>query len=714
MQSIVEKKRKEQELLRESVRTLYQGIADEVGMEPYGLETAVYRTVHDLLSYYGIKDLEVPENLPEDKVLPYVLKRENLLMRKIRLEGEWWRHAGLPVLVSYEEGEEQILLPDASGYYVRMESGKPVRIQKQEAHAIGEDAFCFYRCLPVDTTGFAGFLRFLLERIKAADIWQIVLVSVLMELCGLLMPYINSLVYNTVIPSGTARQIPGILIIVISSAFFTALIGLSRNISVARIGQKMQVEGQSAVWNRLFALPVTFFKNYDAGEIYSRANAVTQICQIVGGQLIPALLGTLLSVIYIFQLSWFAKPLVLPSLAILAVLLAHVLVSGALQVKYNRKCIEEGSRGTSILYQLLGGIVQIRTAGAEVRAYRQWAKVRKDMPVMPGYVLRMSGVVGTLLPFAGSIVLYQLAWRNGLSASDFIAFSTAFGSFQAAILSLSAVGFQIGALRVYADMLRPILEERPELYGDREEITHIGGAIELNNVFFRYREDMPYVINGMNLHIRKGEYVGVVGNSGCGKSTLFRLLLGFETAESGSVYYDGKDITRMDLQSLRRRIGVVLQSGNLFSGDIITNLSICAPMLTMEEAWNAVERAGLREDIEKMPMGMFTMLSEDGGGISGGQKQRLLIARALAANPDILLFDEATSALDNKTQSIVVQSLKALSCTRLVIAHRLSTIRDCDRILFLDKGRVAEEGTYEELMAKNGHFAEMAKRQLTE
>ncbi len=714
MQSILEKKKKEQELLRESVGSLYQGIADEMGMKEFRQEDAAYRTYHDLLAYYGIRDLELPEHLPEDKVLSYILRKGGLLIRKIRLEGQWWRQAGLPILVSLENGEEQILLPDATGYYVRMENGRPVRIKKQEARSIGEDAFCFYRCLPVDTADFSGFLRFLLGRIKMADLWQILLVSVLLEFCGLLMPYINSLVYNSVVPSGTVRMIPGILIMVISSALFTALIGLTRNISVARIGQKMQVEGQSAIWNRLFSLPVTFFKEYEAGEIYNRANAVTQICQIVGGQLIPALLGTLLSVIYIFQLSWFAKPLVLPSLAILGILLAHVLLSGVLQVKYNRKCIEECSRGTSILYQLIGGIVQIRTAGAEIRAYQRWARVRKDMPVMPGYILRMSGVVGTMLPFAGSIVLYQLAWKNGLSASDFIAFTTAFGSFQAAILSLSAVGFQLGALRVFAEMLRPILEARPEIYGDRDEVRQISGEIEISNVYFRYRDDMPYVINGMNLHIRKGEYVGVVGNSGCGKSTLFRLLLGFETAESGSVYYDGKDITRMDISSLRRRIGVVLQSGSLFSGDIITNLSICAPMLTMEEAWNAVERAGLKEDIEKMPMGMFTMLSEDGGGISGGQKQRLLIARALAANPDILLFDEATSALDNKTQSIVVQSLKALSCTRLVIAHRLSTIRDCDRILFLDGGRVVEEGTYEELMAKNGRFARMAARQLTE
>jgi ABC-type bacteriocin/lantibiotic exporter with double-glycine peptidase domain len=223
---------------------------------------------------------------------------------------------------------------------------------------------------------------------------------------------------------------------------------------------------------------------------------------------------------------------------------------------------------------------------------------------------------------------------------------------------------------------------------------------------------MPYVINDMSLCIQPGEYLGIVGSSGCGKSTLMRLLLGFEVPETGSVYFDEKDISNLDLPSLRRRIGVVLQNGSLFTGDILSNLSICAPWLTMDEAWDAARRAGLAEDIENMPMGMFTMLSDDGGGLSGGQKQRLLIARAIAAKPDILLFDEATSALDNQTQATVVQTLKEMECTRLVIAHRLSTIMDCDRIIYLEKGHIVEQGTYEELMAQEGAFAKLAARQL--
>ena len=190
-----------------------------------------------------------------------------------------------------------------------------------------------------------------------------------------------------------------------------------------------------------------------------------------------------------------------------------------------------------------------------------------------------------------------------------------------------------------------------------------------------------------------------------------RLLLGFEKPDKGAIYYDGKDMANLDLRSLRRKIGAVMQSGSLFQGDIYSNIVISAPQLTLDEAWEAAEMAGIADDIRGMPMGMQTLISEGQGGISGGQKQRLMIARAVAPKPRILMFDEATSALDNRTQKQVADALDGLKCTRIVIAHRLSTIRHCDRILVMDNGSIAESGSYEELIAKNGLFAELVEKQ---
>ena len=205
--------------------------------------------------------------------------------------------------------------------------------------------------------------------------------------------------------------------------------------------------------------------------------------------------------------------------------------------------------------------------------------------------------------------------------------------------------------------------------------------------------------------------MAVVGETGCGKSTLVRILLGFEKPRKGAVFYDGKDINSLDLRSLRRHIGVVMQNGKLLMGSIFENITISAPWLGLDAAWEAAEAAGIAQDIREMPMGMQTMISEGQGGISGGQKQRLLIARAIAPKPNVLIFDEATSALDNITQKKVTEALDSYRCTRIVIAHRLSTIQACDRILVLRQGKIAEDGTYEELIAQNGFFAELVERQ---
>ena len=242
-------------------------------------------------------------------------------------------------------------------------------------------------------------------------------------------------------------------------------------------------------------------------------------------------------------------------------------------------------------------------------------------------------------------------------------------------------------------------------------IERLSGGIELNNVSFRYNENMPLILDDLSLKIRPGQYVAIVGRTGCGKSTLLRLLLGFEKPQKGAIYYDGKDLERIDLRSLRRRIGVVMQNGKLFQGDIYSNIVISAPWLSQQDAWEAAELTGIAEDIRRMPMGMNTIISEGSGGISGGQRQRLMIARAIAPKPKILMFDEATSALDNITQKKVSESLDRLKCTRIVIAHRLSTIRQCDRILVLDQGKIVEDGTYDELIASDGFFAELVARQ---
>ena len=385
-----------------------------------------------------------------------------------------------------------------------------------------------------------------------------------------------------------------------------------------------------------------------------------------------------------------------------------------MQMKISKRQMELSGKSTGLSYSLITGVQKIKLSGSEKRAFAKWGNLyakQAQLSYNPPTFIKLNSVLNMAVSLTGTLVIYYGAVKTQLSIADYYAFNTAYGMVSGAFMTLAGLALSIAQLKPILEMIKPILDTVPELSADKEVITRLSGSIELNNVSFGYCENMPLVIDDLSLKIRAGQYVAIVGKTGCGKSTLLRLLLGFERPQKGAIYYDGKDLNSIDLKSLRRKMGVVMQNGKLFQGDVYSNIVISAPWLTQKEAWEAAELAGIAEDIRHMPMGMNTLISEGSGGISGGQRQRLMIARAIAPKPKILMFDEATSALDNLTQKKVSESLDTLKCTRIVIAHRLSTIRQCDRIIVLDKGKIIEDGNYQELIDKGGYFARLVERQ---
>ena len=577
-----------------------------------------------------------------------------------------------------------------------------------------KEALAFYKPFPMKKMGISTLWKYILETLYPSDYLMMGLASLAVILVGLLIPRISNLIFARVLPTGNMRLFAAALIFMLSVSVSSLLFQAVSNLVTSRIDIKLSLAVEAATMMRVLSLPADFFRNYSAGELSSRAGRMNSLCDMLVSTVFSTGLTSVFSLVYITQIFAFTPSLAVPALLTIVVTVMFTLISSLAQTGISQKQMELAGKEDGMTYALISGVQKIRLSGAEKRAFARWGNLYAEEASLlydPPVFLKINSVINTGISLFGTIVLYYIAIQSNVSVADYYTFDTAYGMVSGAFSSLAGIALTIAQIRPALEMVRPIFNAVPEISENKQVLERISGEIELNNVSFRYTENMPFVLDDLSLKIHPGEYVAIVGKTGCGKSTLIRLLLGFEKPQKGAIYYDEKDLERIDLKSLRRKIGVVMQNGKLFQGEIYSNIVISAPWLTQEDAWEAAELAGIAEDIRKMPMGMNTVISEGAGGISGGQKQRLMIARAIAPKPEILLFDEATSALDNLTQKQVSEALDHLHCTRIVIAHRLSTIQNCDRILVLDHGKIIEDGTYEELIEKKGFFAELVARQ---
>lgn len=673
--------------------------------------------IDDILKYYHYKPADIPSQIEEpEEQLEYALRPHGIMYRTIELKDRWYSDGFGPLIAFRKEDEMPVaLLPkEFMGYWYTSSSGQKVSVTGKNASEFDLQAICFYRPLPLRAIGIPDLLLYLKNCLTAGDFLAVFGFSLLCAFIGMMMPGITKVLTGFVLESGNYALLWGTAVFMLCVTVSNRLMDTVNGLVQTRIETKTSVPVDSAMMMRLLSLPASFFKKYNSGELSSRSQAVNQLCSILMGTVLSTGVTSLTSLLFIMKIFQYAPALTIPAVAIVLATVLLMLITTFVEMKRTRETMEYNVKESGLTYALINGVQKIKLAGAEKRAFSRWADAYSKGAAMtynPPLFIRINSTIQTAVELVGTIVIYYIAVQTGVSPSEYLAFNAAYGMLMGAFTSLAGIVLQIAQIKPVLDMAEPFLKAEPEMSEGREILTRVSGGIELNNVYFRYRDDMPYVVNGLSLKIRPGEYVALVGRTGCGKSTLMRLLLGFEKPEKGAIYYDGKDINKLDLRSLRRKIGAVTQDGGLFQGDIFSNIVISAPQLTLDDAWEAAEMAGIADDIRAMPMGMQTMISEGQGGISGGQKQRLMIARAVAPKPKILMFDEATSALDNRTQKQVSEALDKLNCTRLVIAHRLSTIKNCDRILVLDQGKILEDGNYDDLIAKNGFFAELVERQ---
>ena len=674
--------------------------------------------IDEILRYYHVKSREVPDGISDvNEQLEYLMRPFGIMRRTVKLEDGWYSDAiGAMLGVLRESGRVVALIPTGlSGYsYFDYDTGKRKKINHKNQHLFEAEAIAFYKPFPLKKISLPSLAAYIVRALSASDFVMIALATLALSLIGMIAPMISKLLFDRVLPSGSSRLLIAITFFSVCVSVSTLLISAVKNMITARIETKLNISVDAATMMRIMSLPADFFKQYSAGELSNRAAQVGVLCKMLASTVLSTGLTSIFSLIYISQIFVYAPALVVPALMIILVTVVFSVVTSLVQMKLSIRQMEISGKEGGMTYALITGIQKIKLAGAEKRAFARWGNLYAENAKLtygPPTFIELNSVISLAISLVGTIVMYSMAVKSGISVADYYAFNTAYGMVSGAFMALAGIALTVSQIKPILNMVKPFFDAVPEVSDGKQVITRLSGGIELNNVSFRYSENMPLIVDDMSLKIRPGQYVAIVGKTGCGKSTLMRLLLGFEHPQKGAIYYDGRDLERIDLRSLRRRIGVVMQNGKLFQGDIYSNIVISAPWLSQDEAWEAAELAGIADDIRKMPMGMNTIISEGSGGISGGQRQRLMIARAIAPKPKILMFDEATSALDNITQKKISESLGSLKCTRIVIAHRLSTIKQCDRIIVLDRGKIIEDGKYDELIEKNGFFAELVARQ---
>ncbi|UXY23736.1 NHLP bacteriocin export ABC transporter permease/ATPase subunit [Streptomyces cynarae] len=638
--------------------------------------------------------------------------------RAVRLDGRWW-HENVGPLVGHRalSGAPVALLWRRGGYVaVHPSSGRETPIEKANAAEFAPRAVMFYRPLPDQRLGPLGLLRFSM-RGMSGDLVNLLISGLVTVAIGALVPIATGKVLGEYVPKAQEGLIVQVCLALMVTGVVAAAFMLLENLTILRLEGRIEATLQPAVWDRLLRLPTKFFAERSTGELASAAMGVSAIRRLLAGVGPTVAQSVTVGAMNLGLLLWYSVPMAMAAIGMLVVIAAVFLGLGLWQVRWQRRLVQLSNKLNNQAFQTLRGLPKLRVAAAENYAYAAWAREfarSRELQQKVGRIKNLTTVLGAVyLPLCSLLLFMLLAGpaKGALSAADFLTFNTSMTMLLTSVTQLTGAFVSAVAALPLFEEIRPVLDATPEVRTASTRPGVLSGAIEARRLSFRYADDGPLVLDDVSFEVKPGEFVAIVGPSGCGKSTLLRLLIGFDKPVSGSVLYDGQDLAALDQSAVRRQCGVVLQHAQPMNGSILDVICGTEPY-TPEEAMAAAEMAGLAEDIQRMPMGLHTIV-QGSGAISGGQRQRLMIAQALIRRPRILFFDEATSALDNETQRKVIESTRALNATRIVIAHRLSTVLDADRVIVMEDGRIAQQGPPGRLLADTtGRLHELVRRQM--
>lgn len=549
---------------------------------------------------------------------------------------------------------------------------------------------------------------------------QLLGASILIEVLGLALPLVTKVVVDQILPFKMSNVMAvlgiGMLVLFLAQTVATLMRGWLLVYLQTRIDKHMMLN----FIEHLLTLPFSYFQQRSTGDLLSRLSSNTMLREILSNQLLSTLLDCSLVIFYLFIILWQSLPFGLLTLAIgLLQILLLLFSNHPVRDLAGRQLTAQG-KSQGYLTEALAGIATLKGSAAEQRAFERWSNLYFDQLNISLRYSYFSSTIATILTALSTAAPLALLWvgatqvlNGSISLGTMVALDALAAAFFAPLAAAVMSGQQLQLIGAHLERIADVTEAEPEQKGQVvQQPPSLTGHIRLENVSFRYAPDTPEVLYDLNLTIQPGQKIAVVGPSGSGKSTLGKLLLGLYIPTEGSILYDDIPLHQLNYQEVRRQFGVVLQESTLFSGSVLSNITLNTPVIDREQVIEAAKIAAIHDDILQMPMGYETFVAEGGSALSGGQRQRLAIARAITHKPTLLLLDEATSNLDVATEQKVAQNLQSLSCTQIIIAHRLSTIRNADIILVLDQGTVVERGSHHELLQRNGYYARLMRQQL--
>jgi len=713
---------KEKEKVKDDIDGLISSVIDKEDSPRQGEKvTGLYQVMSVLCKKAGIKIADyskVKACCGRELSVEDIARVSHFPYRRLTLENNWYKkELGYMLVYLGKEAEPAALIPRGRrGYYIIREGKKPEKLTKDVAAECLPEAYVIYRPFPSGGADRKALTEFVIKSIQKRDIIAAAVLTVISSLIGLLIPTLNQRLYDQYIPEGDKSLILKVGVLIIAFMLGNICFSVIKSLCTFRLFNRVKYEVQAAMFYRVFELPQDFLNKYESADLGERIMELGLIAERVVNLAVTLSFSAVMMLFYLVRMLTYSVKLTVISLIVEIIMAVLICILAGRRAKNQAEISRLRGRSQSVMFQLISGIDKIRVSGIEDRALYEYMKpftreqeLSRENTILDRKTTLLSMAGGNLVTLLMYLITYN---QTEISMGQYVAFASAFGVVAGGINEVANGIVSMKLIKPVYERVREIIEEPPEINEAKKLPQEITGDIKIDHVTFSYGENLPRIMDDLSLHIKSGEYVGIVGTSGCGKSTLLKLLLGFIKPNQGSIYYDNQDMTSLDIRELRKKFGVVLQKGELITGTILENITLTAKSADINDVIQVVQAVGLAEDIARMPMNLNTVVSENSSTISGGQKQRILIARALMNNPRILLFDEATSALDNVTQHMVGEVLDAMGATRIVIAHRLSTIKSCDRIIVLDKGKIAEEGSYEELMKKQGMFFKLASRQI--